>query len=251
VKIVVDSRIRVPLAGLPEPVGDALRACVTHENPQYGKKANEPQVYRTWKHEGDHLTLPRGAMRRVREALRAGGLVWEVEDARTWEHPEEDFPDHLREERPYQTRMREAGEARQNCLLHGACGCLAGMTMVTINRAGKGAQMRLDHVVRMFAGGVASGKRWNLSISTFVRAPFPDGTVKLARLLGATASGPREVWRLKTDQGDAVDATLDHRFLTPAGWVPLADLEAGSEVLVDASRGGRPVPTKGAKSKPF
>ena len=233
----------MPLEGLAEPVGDALRACVTHPNPQWGRKLDEPEVYRTWRHEGDDLTLPRGAMRRVREVLKGAGLAWSVEDLRTWRHPEPGFPDHLRAERPYQTRMREAGETRENCLLHGSCGCLAGMTTVTVNRAGKGSQMRLDHVVRMFAGGVASGKRWNLSIPTFIRAPFPDGSVRLARLLGATASGAREVWRLKTDRGDEINATLDHRFLTPGGWVPLGDLEAGSEVLVDASHGGRPVPT--------
>ena len=128
IRIVLDSRIRLGLGALPAPVADALRACVTHDNPQWGKKPDEPQSYRTWRHEGEDLTLPRGAMRRVREVLRGAGLVWSVEDLRTWRHPEPAFPDHVLTERPYQTRMREAAEAKQNCLLHGATG--AGKTCV-------------------------------------------------------------------------------------------------------------------------
>ena len=123
VRIVVDSRIRIPLAGLPEPVGDALRAATTHPNPNYpSKDPDEPAVFRTWRHEGDDLTLPRGSMSRVREVLRANGLRWSVEDLRTWEHPAPNFPDHRVELRSIQEPMVDAMLAKQTCLGHGSTG---------------------------------------------------------------------------------------------------------------------------------
>lgn len=128
VPIRVDSRLRIPISSVSERVADALRAACTHDNPQWGKKAGEPQFYRTWRHDGEALSLPRGTMPRVREVLSAASLRWQVEDARTWRHPEPDFPDHLRTARPYQERMIAAGNAKENCLLHGAPG--AGKTTV-------------------------------------------------------------------------------------------------------------------------
>lgn len=122
VPIVVDSRVRVPLSALPEAVAEELRARFTHDNPSRDPKPGEPAVYRTWRHEDADLALPRGGMARVREVLRAHALTWAVEDRRTWAHPEPDFPDHLRVERPYQTRLREAAETRENCILHGSTG---------------------------------------------------------------------------------------------------------------------------------
>lgn len=145
----VDSRVRLPLSGLTEPAADAIRAAFTHDNPQWGQKANEPQVYRTWKHEGDDLTVPRGGMARVREALRAAGVPWSVDDARTWQHPAPGFPDHLRVERAYQTRMREAGEKRENCLLHGACG--SGKTTVLYSLL---SRLKRRSLVMVWTGGL-------------------------------------------------------------------------------------------------
>jgi superfamily II DNA or RNA helicase len=119
----VDSRLRIPLAVLPESVADELRARFVHPNPAYpSKDPQEPAVYRTWRHDGDDLALPRGGMGRVREVLRSAGLAWSVEDARTWEHPAPDFPDHRLELRSFQGRMIDAAEAKQNCLLRAHTG---------------------------------------------------------------------------------------------------------------------------------
>jgi superfamily II DNA or RNA helicase len=123
VRIVVDSRVRLPISALPEHVADAIRAAFTHPNPAYpSKNPDEPAVYRTWKHEDDDLTVPRGGMARVRSALRAGGIAWAVEDRRTWEHPAPNFPDHKLELRAFQGRMIDAAEAKQNCLLRAHTG---------------------------------------------------------------------------------------------------------------------------------
>ena len=125
VRVVVDDRVRIriaDLAGLGS-VASRLRRAFTHDNPQAGKQPDEPAQYETWREEDGCLALPRGlGMMRLREVLKAEGVSWTVEDARTWCHPEPGFPDHLRTLRPYQVRLRDAGIERQNCLLHGATG---------------------------------------------------------------------------------------------------------------------------------
>jgi superfamily II DNA or RNA helicase len=88
-------------------------------------------------------------MQRVRAALSAAGLSWEVADERTWEHPEPGFPDHLLTERPYQTRMREAAERKQNCLLHGATG--AGKTAVLYSLL---SRLKRRSLVMVWTGGL-------------------------------------------------------------------------------------------------
>jgi DNA polymerase III alpha subunit/intein/homing endonuclease len=52
------------------------------------------------------------------------------------------------------------------------------------------------------------------------------------RVLKATCSGKREVFRLKTALGRSVTATAEHPLLTMNGWRPLASLKAGEHVAV-------------------
>ena len=154
VRLTVDSRVRIALPGLPEVVADALRAAFCHDNPAWdGKDAGEPQHYRTWRHEGDDLTLPRGGLARVRLALRAHGLAWTVEDARTWEHPATDFPDHLLELRSFQGRMVDAMETKQNCLVHGSVG--SGKTTAAIALL---ARLKRRSLVMVWTAALA--KQW-------------------------------------------------------------------------------------------
>ena len=121
----------------------------------------------------------------------------------------------------------------------GGTNCIAGDMLVPINRAKIGRKMPLKRIVHMFNGGKPRGGRsWNLSIPTMVRAPFPDGTVRLARILSASASGVRPVFELKTAYA-SVTATAEHRVLTPTGWRRLEELHVGDEVLLDICITGR------------
>ena len=98
--------------------------------------------------------------------------------------------------------------------------------------------MPLARVVMMFHGGRVNHP-WDPKIPTMVRAPFPDGTVRLARLVDAKASGVRDVYAVALKGGQSVKATADHRFLTPLGWRRLEQLEPGDFVLVEGGfRGG-------------
>jgi len=237
VRIVVDGRVRVPLESLSEAQAQAIRSAFTHANPNFGKDprraGEEPPTYKTWEHDADgNLTVPRGGLAKVEEVLgRNPGSV--LDDRRTWRHPEPDFPDHRKAPRDYQREMVAATDAHDHGLVISPTGCIDGDALIGVNRAGKGSQMKLSHVVRMFNGGRAQNRIWDPSIPTYVRAPFDDGTVRLARLGGAVESGLKPVYEVLVSGYGPVLATDDHRFKTPFGWVPLCDLVEGDYVLVD------------------
>lgn len=104
--------------------------------------------------------------------------------------------------------------------------------MIGLNRAGKGFSLELSEVVRRFNGGLTGSRRWQPYIDTFVRAPFTDGTVRLAKLEGASYSGVRETIIIRAGSR-ILEATPDHRFLTPNGFVELCQLKVGDEVMLE------------------
>ena len=126
------------------------------------------------------------------------------------------------------------GKDGPNIVVEAYAGCISGDAMIGCNRAGKGFSMRLADVVTRFNGGLAGSRTWRPDIPTYVRAPSSDGTVRLSRLHAATKSGIRHVLTVKI--GDhTLQATPDHLFMTPDGWVRLDSLATGSVVLVEAS----------------
>lgn len=120
--------------------------------------------------------------------------------------------------------------------LYGSSGCITGDAMIGVNRASKGGQMRLDHLVKMFNGGRASGRVWDPTTPTMIRARLDDGTVRLVRLLDAYASGTKPVFEVSFETGHKVRATRDHRFLTTSGWKRLEELTLADLVFVEPSR---------------
>ena len=89
IAIRVDNRIRIPLTALPEHVVTSLKKDCEHDNPDFAKKRaqgfatyNVPAIIRTWRMELGELTLPRGAMARVRSTLKRAGVAFKVIDAR-------------------------------------------------------------------------------------------------------------------------------------------------------------------------
>jgi intein/homing endonuclease len=74
-----------------------------------------------------------------------------------------------------------------------------------------------------------------------------DADMKLCkrRVLRATSSGRRMVYRLRTTLGREIEATAEHPFLTVDGWRPLADLRVGEHIA-----GARTLPPLGHKRWP-
>jgi recombination protein RecA len=118
-------------------------------------------------------------------------------------------------------------------IVHGKESCLVGETKVRINRANKGFVCRLDHVVKMFSGGTASGKRWDSKIATYIRVCKDVDRGGLGKLTGAWCAGTRDVFRVALESGHSVVATAEHRFLTQDGWKRLKSLSLADKVFVE------------------
>ena len=254
VRIVVDSRVRLRREELEPEVADAIKGDTTHENPKHAAMRHmrlptwgEPRYIATWQETREELSVPRGAMGKVRAALREAGQDFEVSDARTTGRVRLKglIPGHKLELWAHQEHAVQAALAKQNTCIRAPTGCIAGDCVVGINRAGKGSKMKLAHVVKMFNGGSSAGRSWDPRIRTMVRAPFGNGNVQLAPIVAARESGVRPVYEMRLNTGDVVIATADHRVLTPFGWVALEHLLVGDHVMVD---GG--IPT-GVKPKPW
>lgn len=188
VHIRLDSRIRIALSALDCDVEAALREEFNHVNPAHEKlkrmgyypSANEPPVIKTWRHEGDDLTLPRGGMQRVRDVLAEHDMDWTVSDKRTegsidlWS----EIPAHAVQLRDYQAEGRDACKFRENCLARAATGSgkttmaiglIAELQMPTLVIVWNGALMdqwvqRLQDELGLKKGdiGIVRAKRFNL-----------------------------------------------------------------------------------------
>ena len=144
---------------------------------------------------------------------------------------------------PYQLAavLRFAGKSGH--LWH-AAGCLAGDTEIEI-RVGYGAPERLNiaEIVHRFNGGLYRSEdpndhRWYVWPEGIpVRARSADertGRIDWNSITAAVESGKKQVFQLRAD-GFEIEATEDHKFLTPAGWKPLKQLVAGAdEIYVEA-----------------
>jgi superfamily II DNA or RNA helicase len=124
VPAVLDSRLRVPLAGLPEDVAAELRAEFTHDNPNYGRARHEgePPTFRTWAHDPDgNLALPLGGLARATRILSRTEPGFRPVDGRTYENPEE-YPAHRKTPRDYQEEQIRAALADDTGILRAPTG---------------------------------------------------------------------------------------------------------------------------------
>jgi hypothetical protein len=126
-------------------------------------------------------------------------------------------------------------------------GCLAGDTIIELNRAGKSFRLKLAEVVRRFNGGIASGKVWSPDIETRVRARDKDGFIRLHKLHAAWSSGKKTTYSVHVESGRTIRATKDHRFLTEMGWKRLERLSVGDRLAMDAGL----VQIKGKKKETY
>jgi hypothetical protein len=135
-------------------------------------------------------------------------------------------------------------------VVRAGAGCLAGSTLIRVNRAGKGSAMSLAHVVAQVQGDATmtrtlggqsvtqAAKPWDPDIPTMV-AYAADQVVRLGRVADAWCSGEQEVFDVTTGTGRTIRATAKHPFLTVYGWRHLADLAPGIGVAVNTGRSAR------------
>lgn len=94
IEVLVDNRLRIHHDGLPADLRAHLEDVFTHKNPAHGKLAamghrynSEPEFYYMARDEGDHFTLPRGGMQRLRDAFDEFDLDYQVDDRRSMGNP--------------------------------------------------------------------------------------------------------------------------------------------------------------------
>jgi ribosomal protein L37AE/L43A len=114
--------------------------------------------------------------------------------------------------------------------------CLAGKTKVTINRAGKSFQITLEDLYHRFHGGMASGKTWRDDIDTYIQQRSDEDTVRLTKITDVIDSGIKNVYEVTTESGKTIEASVDHKFYTPKGWLRLSQLDVGDYVISNAGR---------------
>lgn len=259
VHVVCDNRLRMQISELSKSFGEALQLKLTYKNPAWGrlkamgvKWSTEPKQYEMllFDEETGEISIPRGCMSILRELFDEFGFDYEVEDKRSagdpvitgsYEDPWQlqngvQFPSHKLVMWAHQDGIVQAIERYEQVLIRAPTGCITGDAMIGINRAGKGSQMRLDHVVKCFNGGASGGRVWDSKIPTMVRARLEDGTVGLVRLKDAYESGVKEVFDVVLSSGHVVTATKDHRFFTEHGWQRLEAIEPGDMLHVEPSR---------------
>ena len=138
----------------------------------------------------------------------------------------------------YQTDIFEAFTNTQDSLLiEAVAGCLAGDTIIGVNRGGKSYNETISCLTYMQNGGTRCGNVFSPHIATRIRAAGTNNEVVRLRLMSkAIASGVKFTHTLTTASGHSVRATGDHRFLTTIGWRPLKSIMVGDSVLVDAGK---------------
>lgn len=72
----------------------------------------------------------------------------------------------------------------------------------------------------------------NDGVQFYVKSVDDEGRIFRNLVLDVVNTGRKECFQVHTETGQVLRCTLDHKFMTPEGFVPLSDLEIGSEVFV-------------------
>lgn len=128
--------------------------------------------------------------------------------------------------------------ARQNGMVISEPGCLAGDTIINVNRGGKGFKMKISELVPKFNGEPvkqAGFRPWDKNIVTHVaRADMSESIVRLAQLKAAWFSGNKMTYTVVTKSGKEIRATDIHPFMRIDGsFSKLSELNVGDLVAVN------------------
>jgi len=143
--ITIDSRIRVPLKGLPLAARDELFARFTHPNPDRAKAIAmrrsmpwikiPPDTIGTWKTSDHEISLPRGGMGRVREVLQQHGVAYSTEDRRQGGRSVKLLSSDVNQPWDFQREIVEAGAKREQGIVRSPTG--SGKTSAAIALAAR------------------------------------------------------------------------------------------------------------------
>lgn len=128
-------------------------------------------------------------------------------------------------------------------LLYGPRGCLDQATFIPyaafdsygdlINKKGGTIQRFYERFHRISVGGKGKNRFFPEGTQFYISSVDENtGIISRNRVLDVIDNGMRKVFRVITNTGRSIDATSNHPFLTPDGYIPLEHLKAGHKVLV-------------------
>jgi hypothetical protein len=179
-----------------------------------------------------------GLLRRVKNLITDLGLKVTVRDLREQKPPQPDMslvhPDMLEGvsmSGMYAMQFDGLKKVlkRGGGMVRAATNCVAGDTIIGVNRNGASFSVPIEKFVKMFNN---PERRTVLK----VRMRQKDGYIRLAPVSAAYESGIKTTYVVTTSSGFNVKATRKHRFLTLRGYVRLRDLQIGDRVYVDGGR---------------
>lgn len=86
----------------------------------------------------------------------------------------------------------------------------------------------------------AAYMRRQISSRSIMTVNEETGLVQHSRIKNIYQNGLRDVWLIRLDDGSSLEATLDHKVLTPCGWKAFRELLPGDEVLTAKAVPGTP-----------
>lgn len=158
-----------------------------------------------------------------------------------------------------QRAIIDAAPGTQVLVIEAGAGCLAGDTIINVNRAGRGFESTIERLVMQFNGiqptyvrsdngATAKSRPWDLTIPTRIARAMGE-VIMLGTIKRAWCSGEKLTYTIETVSGRAIRATSDHPFLLADGtWVKLQDLKVGSIIQVNSGR-GKPEGSSGANKQ--
>lgn len=116
-------------------------------------------------------------------------------------------------------------------------GCVAGDTLLQLNRAGKGFQMTIEEAFRRMATDPSTpGPKWDPRIPTFIRSHVGK-RIGLNQVETILAQGARQTFELVFENGRTLRVTSDHQVLTGRGYISLNEgLKVGDMVVADGGQ---------------
>jgi len=235
IPIIIDSRLRLALEDLPADVVEELKTRCTYDNPARGKlekiakgakgrkaialkyaAAREPETIATWQVElvsdvETWLTLPRGALGKVRDALTYRALAWSYDDRRSvgssvragrepsaadrieWTHRPDPSAADGGKLRWYQEEAVRACIAKQNCLLRAPTGSGKTSTLIAIiARLGLRTLVIVDNSELL--------RQWTARLSAELGADVGQIGGGVNRVTGVTVAMRQSLQRWKGDR---------------------------------------------------
>jgi superfamily II DNA or RNA helicase len=208
---------------------------------KYGRQRT--QLLFLWKESEHHLLVPRTFWDTSRLACR-------VIDCRPRAYPVVEFKsriklDHRLKEINGKKILMPTGESLQErslSAMQSASGgilqlaCVAGDTVLNINRAGGGFARSIARVYEALHGVKAAGRAWDMSIPTYIRSDI-GGRAGLHRIQDVVFRGRKQTYEIVLEDNKRLRLTIDHEVLTPAGFVSiLTGLRVGATVLTDSGQ---------------